>query len=913
MQQSIFKRVKMDLLDENILKINEAICDNISQLDTLGVGLTSQNILAQLRNLVNAVALKIYKSEKMPEADAVYQDIENSIKYIRSKDNLLFLTRFYDCLQVSVSHYTPDKEGSARLMWKYIEYLHKIKSFLSLNYGLNILENLNDFILPQEKELDEYYKAIAYSIDNFVKGQEVSNSDRYYIHKIKPFKSGGELYYELTISRAIDNSGKFDRFIAFTKLNIPSFYSANLRIFTTGIKALGKKMSIKVIDKFEVSIRPCEMDNFVSIFGLNTNTNTRNVEYRNLMKYLTDFGINLSEIIEFEDEKFYEVKEKISEGKRITPFFFALEQCRKLKGRRGYNTLKYLLYHLNNVVIKRQRSFKSNYKLSDLKLNYGCIPFEEMPFAFDLVNHNTNLSELLECFSCKDREHELLARIVKNNTEINAKLYTPIEELHGFDDIPQLVKIFNDSITYEPHRATSSLCLEDDKIFINGYETNTLKIINRLIELSQDGVMGYEESVESWLQNKSCGVDCDEKKIILKTMFKKSKVALIYGAAGTGKSTLIDHISRFWADQIKLFLANTHSAVQNLKRKVNYDKRLFMTVKACKRSGISECDILILDECSTISNQDMIDLLEQVNFKLLILVGDMFQIESIKFGNWFSIARSFIPKSAVCELTTPYRTEDKKLKLLWNSVRKLDGKVKEHLDKNSYSSCFDETIFSKEIEDEIVLCLNYDGLYGINNINTFLQDNNPNEAVFWGIDRFKVDDYVIFKDVKRFEKVLYNNLKGRIKDISIIDDTKIKFTVEVDTVLNELEVDGNDLVLESVNSNKSTVSFLVNKYKSGDYDDEDDKSIVPFQIAYAISIHKAQGLEYDSVKILITNEIEELITHNIFYTAITRAKNKLKIYWSYKTEDEVLKNMKFMFNSLDATILARRYGLRLIK
>ena len=49
-------------------------------------------------------------------------------------------------------------------------------------------------------------------------------------------------------------------------------------------------------------------------------------------------------------------------------------------------------------------------------------------------------------------------------------------------------------------------------------------------------------------------------------------------------------------------------------------------------------------------------------------------------------------------------------------------------------------------------------------------------------------------------------------------------------------------------------------------------AIVPFQVAYAVSIHKAQGLEYKSVKIVITNDVEELITHNIFYTAITRAK-----------------------------------------
>jgi len=41
---------------------------------------------------------------------------------------------------------------------------------------------------------------------------------------------------------------------------------------------------------------------------------------------------------------------------------------------------------------------------------------------------------------------------------------------------------------------------------------------------------------------------------------------------------------------------------------------------------------------------------------------------------------------------------------------------------------------------------------------------------------------------------------------------------------------------------------------------------------HAVSIHKAQGLEYDSVKIVITDEVEELVTHNIFYTAITRAR-----------------------------------------
>ena len=48
-------------------------------------------------------------------------------------------------------------------------------------------------------------------------------------------------------------------------------------------------------------------------------------------------------------------------------------------------------------------------------------------------------------------------------------------------------------------------------------------------------------------------------------------------------------------------------------------------------------------------------------------------------------------------------------------------------------------------------------------------------------------------------------------------------------------------------------------------------------------MQKAQGLEYKSVKIVIPSSNAEKITHSIFYTAITRAKEKLKIFWSPET------------------------------
>lgn len=88
---------------------------------------------------------------------------------------------------------------------------------------------------------------------------------------------------------------------------------------------------------------------------------------------------------------------------------------------------------------------------------------------------------------------------------------------------------------------------------------------------------------------------------------------------------------------------------------------------------------------------------------------------------------------------------------------------------------------------------------------------------------------------------------------------------------------------------------------------ESDSMIVPFQIAYAVSIHKAQGLEYQSVKVVITHDVEEMITHNILYTAITRAQQKLQIYWSPETEKRILTSLSLQFNKKDYSLLKAKY------
>lgn len=57
-------------------------------------------------------------------------------------------------------------------------------------------------------------------------------------------------------------------------------------------------------------------------------------------------------------------------------------------------------------------------------------------------------------------------------------------------------------------------------------------------------------------------------------------------------------------------------------------------------------------------------------------------------------------------------------------------------------------------------------------------------------------------------------------------------------------------------------------------EEEKVKTVIPFQLAYAISIHKAQGLEYKSVKIVIPSSNAEKITHSIFLYCNNEGKGK---------------------------------------
>ena len=132
----------------------------------------------------------------------------------------------------------------------------------------------------------------------------------------------------------------------------------------------------------------------------------------------------------------------------------------------------------------------------------------------------------------------------------------------------------------------------------------------------------------------------------------------------------------------------------------------------------------------------------------------------------------------------------------------------------------------------------------------------------------------------------------RLNDLCIsaleLFDSRIRFTVDVEIPLTEQDCQNDGIEFIDIIDDVTRIRFDVLDFEEEMADEDRKKAIVPFQLAYAVSIHKAQGLEYRSVKVVIPSSNAEKITHGIFYTAITRAKEKLKIYWSSETMQEVV-------------------------
>ena len=893
---------KDNLKEEDAIKIVKTRCEDVSlEIDRIKNDNKLRDNIS--RRIVNGLYDLCYAVLILNAINLGYTDVNERLAWELSQFNIgtKYLTNFLKGLKYIGSR-IPDEGQSERLMLKYYSYLWEIRRFMKINFNIVVLANLEEFPLHTDTLDAEYYEMVASSIAAIDLSPKNPSTSRYYIQKKTPFFVNGERYFEITLQLAGLYATKFNRITVYTKQNISTNYSIQIAYASAEINLWGAKSNIKVVTNWKVSIDPSCLNRIGKILKINIKLSKKHGEYITLMDFLTKTGMNLFDLINLQEESFKNTLRLIYNKTNTHVFedvFLELRRDYSLSSqKKGKHTIRYILLNLREEILESvlPNSFDSKYLTDDLYITSRCYPFEEKPFISNLAGKKTskgNINDILEITNDSEerdivRPYLSIERLIRETGE----LYFDADSIASQEEIVK----YNDSLDQWERNNGFSINQENNLLSIASYERTTLFILEKLLKFSKIADKGQRESNARYLRQCNINFEDPLKKVALEKLFVNSQVVLIYGAAGTGKTTLINYISNMMNQSKKVFLTKTHTALQNLKRCIEnpgLDSDFVSIDSFTKKISLTDYDIVFVDECSTIDNRTMKMLLEKIDEStLLVLAGDIYQIESIDFGNWFYYAKDIIrTDGANVELLNTWRTDKKELKSLWDEVRRMEPIITEKLAMDGpFSIDIGKEIFVREDNDEIVLCLNYDGKFGLNNMNLYFQnDNTKSEVYTWAEWTFKVGDPVIFLDTKR-SSLLYNNLKGRIVDISR-NDLAISFTLDIDTILTERQCKNESFEFIDVTDLGTRIRLEVTTSDDeSTSDDERINTIIPFQIAYAVSIHKAQGLEYKSVKIIIPSCNAEKISHSIFYTAITRAKEKLKIFWSAETMEDVVES-----------------------
>lgn len=908
----------VDIIEKNIYNIDSKICGIIDDYKILHDSQKVADYVIQfLRTYLETIAARIYAYENPDKPTPIRGKDKwytQYIKALKETNEYGYIWMFHHSLQIVTSHYVPAEDGAVRFMEGHINLLYQLRNHMREMFGLNLMENLEDYPQERNEELNPYYRKIYNSLREIqVEESAEHTKDRYYIMRKKYRFVDGRGFFEYTLAYAQEEITKFDRFVVYSFSDIPDNYSIQCDFAHTSVDFNGIDIDIKCLVAWTVSIRPCELEKIAAIAGYEVTVRSYNTFYRAMMKFLSKKGMNLLDIL-LADENDYDIYSEQVQIGQTSKFAEVFNKLRDIiiNDKSGCNIIRYLISFLRNDVIRDQLADCPNNRLSYLYLKNEAIPFDEMPYASSLYKHNVTTSRLHRCLDIDDCEHQYLSAIVNSEAYDSNTLYVAIDE-KSLDYYLYEKDIFNKSLYKSEKQQLRRIESFFNYLYVKNYFELTKAIIGKLQQYTSEGVRDYFQTINGKKEVIE-RIDDNEKKKIVSNIFKHSRLGMIYGAAGTGKTKVAEHIAKIFDDKNILLLANTNAAKNNLQDRINNAFCDCYTVHDYIKNKNSNkiYDLVIVDECSTVCNEDILQLFEKCNSEAYLLLGDIHQIEAIKFGNWFNFARYFIEKNSVYELSIPYRAKNNNTLLdMWSYVRHYDENMFERLQANGYISTLDESIFEKT-EDEIILCLGYDGLYGVNNINRYMQKVNPSNPVEWGNWVYKVGDKVLFNDNKRFGSVLYNNLKGTIVTIDRKDE-EIVFQIQIDKKISDRDIFYTDLKLhDCACEGKSIVEFSVKKRIEKDSDTDYSEQVVPFQIAYAVSIHKAQGLEYKSVKVVITEDVDEQISHNIFYTAITRTTDKLKIYLSKETQKKLA--TKFVESNVglkQAQIFAQHAGLKL--
>lgn len=476
-----------------------------------------------------------------------------------------------------------------------------------------------------------------------------------------------------------------------------------------------------------------------------------------------------------------------------------------------------------------------------------------------------------------------ILEVMNRLTFINGDTYHYLKEIVSGLKTMFKIMIEEDNFNYLIDKLIKNkeIVIKEDRYYLRELFDMENYIASSLVEINDNRIVNYkkiDELIKEVEESDKIKFDKDQKEAIKEAI--NNNITIITGGPGTGKTTIVKTI-------LKIFKAlNNYSEGESIyniallaptgrasKKLMEVTGHSAMTIhrflKWHKESNTFEYnednklhkELVIVDEVSMIDTFLFDSLMRGINHDLkLILIGDENQLPSVGSGlilndlissNLFkhiALHKIFRQKS---ESSIPYLAKEIKDKSLskdyfmqkedFNFIETSPNKIKNNI----------ETIALKALEkgitekDLIVLAPMYKGENGIDNLNITLQE-------------------------------LYNKASLSKKELHIADiifregDKVIQLTNDVDhNVFN-----GDIGYIEEINS-KAKEILIVNF--DGNFVPYKKEDLIHLKHAYAISVHKSQGSEFDYVVLPITPSFSKMLYNKLIYTGVSRAKRSLII------------------------------------
>ena len=464
------------------------------------------------------------------------------------------------------------------------------------------------------------------------------------------------------------------------------------------------------------------------------------------------------------------------------------------------------------------------------------------------------------------------------------------------------------------HKVVVKKTTDEPEVYAFSYyyaELNCARMLRELNVLMESELLDSEEKrIETILQRilKEQGLELDElqKNAVLECV--KHGIMILSGGPGTGKTTTINTIIRYFDEEGMdiLLAAPTGRAAKRMTEATGYEARTIHRMLEInggmedgsrarfERNGENplEADVVIIDEMSMVDIYLFQSLLEAVSVGTrLILVGDVDQLPSVGPGQVLQdlIESKSFPTVMLKKIYRQAGESD----IVMNAHRinmgqkiALNNKSKDFffLPRNDVQVIYKHMIqlitekLPRYVEaqpyDIQVLTPMRKGSLGVETLNEILQrylnPADPSRKEHAAGDR-------IFREGDKVMQIK-NNYQLEWEIVS-------QYGIRIDSGSGVFN--GDIGTIRRIREESSTVQVEYDEHRLVEYT---FSQLDEIELAYAITIHKSQGSEYPAVLLPLLSGPKMLMNRNLLYTAVTRARKCVTILGSQEVVDGMIEN-----------------------